>query len=77
MSFFCQGIEERALKYVKTVEDGPFFSSKLKEVYRRYQRVLPHSLCKVGMHCSTHNTNFRLTFLLTRLQEALYEDLPV
>ena len=23
------------------------------------------------------NTNFRLTFLLTRLQEALYEDLPV
>ena len=25
----------------------------------------------------TTNTNFRLTFLLTRLQEALYEDLPV
>ena len=23
------------------------------------------------------NTNFRLTFLLTRFQEALYEDLPV
>ena len=23
------------------------------------------------------NTNFRLTFLLTRLEEALYEDLPV
>ena len=23
------------------------------------------------------NTNFQLTFLLTRLQEALYEDLPV
>ena len=23
------------------------------------------------------NTNFRLIFLLTRLQEALYEDLPV
>ena len=23
------------------------------------------------------NTNFRLTFLLTRLQDALYEDLPV
>ena len=23
------------------------------------------------------NTNFRLSFLLTRLQEALYEDLPV
>ena len=26
---------------------------------------------------SPTNTNFRLTFLLTRLQEALYEDLPV
>ena len=24
-----------------------------------------------------NNTNFQLTFLLTRLQEALYEDLPV
>ena len=26
---------------------------------------------------SPNNTNFRLTFLLTRLQEALYEDLAV
>ena len=26
---------------------------------------------------SPTNTNFRLTFLLTRIQEALYEDLPV
>ena len=26
---------------------------------------------------SSTNTNFRLTFLLTRLQEALYEDLAV
>ena len=26
---------------------------------------------------SPTNTNFRLTFLLTRLQEALYEDLAV
>ena len=26
---------------------------------------------------SPTNTNFRLIFLLTRLQEALYEDLPV
>ena len=33
--------------------------------------------CKVGTHRSTINTNFRLRFLLTRLQEALYEDLPV
>ena len=33
---------------------------------------------RVGTHCYTpSDTNFRLTFLLTRLQEALYEDLPV
>ena len=33
----------------------------------------------VGLaHAVSHtNTNFRLTFLLTRLQEALYEDLAV
>ena len=33
----------------------------------------------VGLACavSPSNTNFRLTFLLTRLQEDLYEDLAV
>ena len=33
----------------------------------------------VGLACAVPptNTNFRLTFLLTRLQEALYEDLAV
>ena len=33
----------------------------------------------VGLACAVPptNTNFQLTFLLTRLQEALYEDLPV
>ena len=33
----------------------------------------------VGLACTAPptNTNFRLTFLLTRLQEALYEDLAV
>ena len=33
----------------------------------------------VGLACavSPTNTNFRLTFLLTRLQEALYEDLAI
>ena len=35
--------------------------------------------CYVGLAraVSPTNTNFRLTFLLNRLQEALYEDLPV
>ena len=31
----------------------------------------------VARAVSPTNTNFRLTFLLTRLQEALYEDLAV
>ena len=33
----------------------------------------------VGLACAVlpSSTNFRLTFLLTRPQEALYEDLPV
>ena len=33
----------------------------------------------VGLACAVPptNTNFRLTYLLTRLQEAPYEDLPV
>ena len=40
-----------------------------------HQRVLLY----VGLArtVSPTNTNFRLTFLLTRLQETLYEDLPV
>ena len=35
--------------------------------------------CQVGLAraVSPTNTNFRLTFLLTRLQEALYDDLAV
>ena len=37
------------------------------------------SILYVGLACavSPTNTNFRLIFLLTRLQEALYEDLAV
>ena len=31
---------------------------------------------RVGTHCSTHQTKLELRFLLARLQEALYEDLP-
>ena len=31
----------------------------------------------LGRAVSPTNTNFQLTFLLTRLQEALYEDLAV
>ena len=46
----------------------------INAVIREYDSTL-----YVGLACavSPTNTNFRLTFLLTRLQEALYKDLAV
>ena len=41
---------------------------------REYDSTLNVGLARA---VSPTNTNFRLTFLLTRLQEALYEDLAV
>ena len=47
----------------------------LVSVYiREYDSTLYVGLARA---VSPTNTNFRLTFLLTRLQEALYEDLAV
>ena len=43
-------------------------------VIREYGSALYVGLARA---VSPTNTNFRLTFLLTRLQEALYEDLAV
>ena len=43
-------------------------------VIREYGSTLYVGLARA---VSPTNTNFRLTFLLTRLQEALYEDLVV
>ena len=40
-----------------------------------YERARQHSLCRVGTPRT--NTILRITFLLTQLQEALYEDLYV
>ena len=44
------------------------------QVIREYGSTLYVGLAR---DVSPTNTNFRLTFLLTRLQEALYEDLAV
>ena len=44
------------------------------EEIREYGSTLYVGLARA---VSLTNTNFRLTFLLTRLQEALYEDLAV
>ena len=43
-------------------------------VIREYSSTLYEGLARA---ISSTNTNFRLTFLLNRLQEALYEDLAV
>ena len=45
-----------------------------KSFIREYGSTLYVGLARA---VSPTNTNFRLTFLLTRLQEALYEDLAV
>ena len=49
-------------------------SSAIVVVIREYGSTLYVGLARA---VSPTNTNFRLTFLLTRLQEALYEDLAV
>ena len=46
----------------------------LFSIIREYGSTLYVGLARA---VSPTNTNFRLTFLLTRLQEALYEDLAV
>ena len=43
-------------------------------IIREYGSILYVGLARA---VSPTNTNFRLTFLLTRLQEALYEDLAI
>ena len=51
--------------------------SRFRVIYiyiREYGSTLYVGLARA---VSPTNTNFRLTFLLTRLQEALYEDLAV
>ena len=47
---------------------------RVRYVIREYGSTLYVGLARA---VSPTNTNFRLTFLLNRLQEALYEDLAV
>ena len=49
----------------------------LRFLHDHHQRVRYHSLCRVGTHSSTHQYKLLVNFLLTRLQEALYEHLTV
>ena len=59
-----------------TIPTSPFFHLLVNSfsVIREYGSTLYVGLARA---VSPTNTNFRLTFLLTRLQEALYEDLAV
>ena len=59
----------RSLKY-----DSKFFFIHKHIYIREYGSTLYVGLARA---VSPTNKNFRLTFLLTRLQEALYEDLAV
>ena len=56
----------------------PAYAAQVKQLVwvSVYQRVSTLYV-ELARTAPPTNTNFRLTFLLTRLQEALYEDLPV
>ena len=56
------------------ISQSKFSFQSLKHTIREYGSTLYVGLARA---VSPTNTNFRLTFLLTRLQEALYEDLAV
>ena len=62
-----RGENSSELKIVKKI-------LKLNFIIREYGSTLYVGLARA---ISSTNTNFRLTFLITRLQEALYEDLAV
>ena len=53
---------------------NPLAHARWGLIIREYGSILYVGLARA---VSPTNTNFRLTFLLTRLQEALYEDLAV
>ena len=67
-------------------EDGHIIAWNGIEIVDMEDRILERKLKQGIRECSNTrlaravpptNTNFRLTFLLTRLEEALYENLPV
>ena len=83
--FYSQIVESSSLVSVlfREVFSHPYISffhllvngfSVIILIIREYGSTLYVGLARA---VSPTNTNFRLTFLLTRLQEALYEDLAV
>ena len=66
----------KAFKYNNDIQKKLYsvFKEATASLIREYGSTLYVGLARA---VSPSNTNFRLTFLLTRLQEALYEDLAV
>ena len=62
------------VKYLVILHADPCNKSYMYICIREYGSTLYVGLARA---VSPTNTNFRLTFLLTQLQEALYEDLAV
>ena len=79
ITFRLQVVESSSLVSVLFREafSHPYFFHLLVNAFSVIREC--SSTLYVGLACavSPTNTNFRLTFLLTRLQEALYEDLAV
>ena len=66
---------KRARRYlVMFMETRDIYIREYGSTLREYGSTLYVGLARA---VSPTNTNFRLTFLLTRLQEALYDDLAV
>ena len=66
--------EENSARYFRVQSEREQTLVNGFSVIREYGSTLYVGLARA---VSPTNTNFRLTFLLTRLQEALYEDLAV
>ena len=64
--------KKMGINFKRKLSSGVF--PEIMELIREYGSTLYVGLARA---VSPTNTNFRLTFLLTRLQEALYEDLAV
>ena len=73
--FFISQTTYRTYKIISSYELArPIMGTIFLVIIREYGSTLYVGLARA---VSPTNTNFRLTFLLTRLQEALYEDLAV
>ena len=79
--FYSQVVESSSLVSV-------LFREAISHPYISFFHLLVNGFSVIREYCSTlyvglalavspTNTNFRLTFLLTQIQEALYEDLAV